>query len=59
MKTKMKVKYEYDVVFQDGIVYYTGTRQEAREKKQLCEEFGNKAKIVQRKYVLQEEREVR
>ena len=28
-------------------------------KKQLCKEFGNKAKIVQRKWTLQEQREVR
>jgi hypothetical protein len=55
----MKTKYEYDVVLQDGAVYYAGTRQEAREKKQLCKEFGNKAKIVQRKYVLAEQKEVR
>jgi len=55
----MKIRYEYDVVLQDGAVYYAGTRQEAREKKQLCKEFGNKAKIVQRKYVLQEQREIR
>lgn len=59
MKMKMKVKYEYDVVLQDGAVYYAETRQEAREKKQLCKEFGNKAKIVQRKWALQEQREVR
>ena len=55
----MKTRYEYDVVVGNEVVYYAGTRQEAREKKQLCKEFGNKAKIVQRKYVLQEQREVR
>lgn len=55
----MKTKYEYDVVLQDGSVYNAVTRQEAREKKQLCKEFGNQAKIVQRKYVLQTQREVR
>ena len=28
----MKIRYEYDVVLQDGAVYYADTRQEAREK---------------------------
>ena len=55
----MKTRYEYDVVLQDGAVYYAQTRQEAREKKQLCKEFGNNAKIIQRKYVIQSEKEVR
>ena len=33
----MKTKYEYDVVLQDGAVYYAGTRQEARQMKSLYE----------------------
>lgn len=55
----MKTRYEYDVVLQDGAVYYAQTRQEAREKKQLCKEFGNNAKIVQRVYKLTEEKVIR
>lgn len=55
----MKTKYEYDVVLQDGAVYYASTRQEAREIKSFEKCDGNQAKIVQRKYILQEQREVR
>ena len=55
----MKVKYEYDVVLQDDVVYYATTRQEARDVKRLEKEFGGNAKIVQRKYVMQSEKEVR
>ena len=54
-----KYKYEYDVVSSDGVVYLAATRQEARDAKNLEKEFGYSAKIVQRKYVLQEQREIR
>lgn len=61
----MKVKYEYEVVATapDGYPVYqeTDTRQRAREiKNDLVKLYDCKeAKIVQRKYVLQEQREVR
>lgn len=55
----MKIRYEYDVVVGNEVVYYASTRQEAREIKSYEKCDGNQAKIVQRKYILQEQREVR
>lgn len=55
----MKTKYEYDVVVSGEVVYYANTRQEAREVKNVEKGWGSSAKIVQRKYVLQEQREIR
>jgi hypothetical protein len=57
----MKTKYEYDVVVNDGGVFdlTCNTRAEARQIKNSWIKSEYKAKIVQRKYVLQEQREIR
>ena len=61
----MKIKYEYEVsaIAEDGYPVYqeTDTRQRAREiKNDLVKLYDcTKAKIIQRKYILQEQREVR
>lgn len=55
----MKTKYEYDVVVGNSVVYYAENRQEARDVKAVEKADGYNAKIIQRKYVLQEQREVR
>lgn len=55
----MKTKYEYDVVIGDTVVYYAENRQEARDVKAVEKADGYDAKIIQRKYTLQTQREVR
>ena len=58
----MKVRYEYDVVNSEGdVISWGSTRQEARIEKAMIREYNPdlKTKIVQRKYILQEQREVR
>ena len=58
----MKVRYEYDVVNNEGdVISWGSTRQEARIEKAMIREYNPdlKTKIVQRKYILQEQREVR
>ena len=58
----MKVKYEYDVVNSEGdVISWGSTRQEARMEKAMIREYNPdlKTKIVQRKYVMQSEKEVR
>ena len=58
----MKTKYEYDVIDKTtGVrVSWGNTRLEARTEKSIYEMTqDSKAKILQRKYVLQEQREIR
>ena len=58
----MKVRYEYDVVNNEGdVISWGSTRQEARIEKAMIREYNPdlKTKIVQRKWIMQEQREVR
>lgn len=55
----MKKKYEYEVVVGNDVVSYAATRQEARAAKNTEKSWGFSAKIVQKVYVLQEEKVVR
>lgn len=55
----MKTKYEYDVVINNQVIYYADNRQEARDVKNIEKSEGFDAKIIQRKYVLAEEKVVR
>ena len=56
-----KVHYEYEInnINSYGDKIKLATREEAREAKRELKSFGVDAKIVQRKYILQEQREVR
>lgn len=58
----MKAKYEYDVITKGygKLVAAVSTRRDARQEKSAYEESSNKkAKIIQRKYILAEEKVVR
>jgi hypothetical protein len=58
----MKTKYEYDVVDKEtGVqVSWGNTRLEARIEKSIYEQIQDcKAKIIQRKYILQDTKEIR
>lgn len=55
-----KIRYEYEVVIGDGVFNFPrDNRQEARQTMKEWKESGFDAKIVQRKYSLIEERNVR
>lgn len=54
------VKYEYEVVIGDNLFNLErNNRQEARETMKQWKESGFDAKIIQRKYALQSEQQVR
>lgn len=54
------VKYEYEVVIGDNLFNFErSNRQEARETMKQWKESGFDAKIIQRKYSLQSEQQVR
>lgn len=54
------VKYEYEVVIGDNLFNFErNNRQEARETMKQWKESGFDAKIIQRKYSLQSEQQVR
>lgn len=55
----MKTKYEYDVVINNQVIYYADNRQDARDIKNIEKAQGYNAKIIQRKYVMQSQKEVR
>ena len=57
MKT---VRYEYAVIDEQGVLAdHIPTRAEARLYKQDWKGWDNKVRIIQRKYVMQSEKEVR
>lgn len=57
----MKTKYEYDIVEKatGRLISYANSRSEARIEKDICNQCGSDVKIIQRKYVLTEEKVVR
>lgn len=58
-ESEMKIRYEYNVV-SDGERIYAKTREEAREIKREEKEWGAEGvKIVQRKWILQEDKVIR
>lgn len=55
----MSTKYEYLVVTENGPSYKCFTREEARDEKRFWKENDVNAKIIQKRFVLEVEKEVR